>query len=191
MVSRRMASVWVFVLVTAWAGPAWADWLGDFFVSVGRDTARRNCWPEPFIYSDRQATREAFAAEVANGWQRQNVIMDMHFDNGGTQLSEYGRRKVLDILNQAPEQHRAVFVFRGATPQETAVRMATVQQFIAQSAYNGQVAPVYESNRPDDGSPADRIDLVNRKLWASIPDPKLPAESGGGGGSSSSGSSGH
>jgi hypothetical protein len=187
MASRRMGGVWVFLLATAWAAPLWAEPIGEFCTSVVKDFKRRNCWPAPFIYADRQTAREPFAAMIGNGWQRQNLVTDVHFESGGTQLSETGRRKVLTILNEAPEQHRIVYVYRGATPQETAVRIATVGQFVAQSAYGGQLAPVFESSRPDDGWPADRVEMVTRKFQAAFPDPKLPSESSGGGNSSGGG----
>ncbi|MGD0896999.1 MAG: hypothetical protein ABR915_04125 [Thermoguttaceae bacterium] len=191
MIVRRIGRVWVFLLVSVFAGSACAESIGEFWSGICRDFKRRNCWPQPFVYSDRQAVREPLAVMIGNGWQRQNLVGDVHFEGGGTALNEAGRRRVLDILNEAPEQHRIVFVFRGATTQETTVRIATVQQFVAQSAYGGQVAPVVESNRPDDGWPADRIDAVNRKFQAAIPDPKLPASSGGtAGGSGGSGGSG-
>jgi len=73
-------------------------------------------------------------------------------------------------------------VARGATPPETATRLATVRRFVAQSTYGGQVVPVAESNRPGDGWPASRVDLVNRKFEAATPEPKLPGAGGGGGG---------
>jgi hypothetical protein len=190
MTRQRMGGVWVFLLITACTAPLWADPITDFCHSVVQDVKRRNCWPKPFMYSDRQAAREPFALMVNNGWQRQNVLMDIHFESGGTQLSEAGRRKVLDILNVAPAQHRAIYVYRAATPQDTAIRIGTVQQFVAQSAYQGQVAPIFESNRPDEGWPAEQVEMVNRKFQAAMPNPTLSA-AGGGGSGSSGGSSGH
>ncbi|MGA2064419.1 MAG: hypothetical protein ABSG86_05600 [Thermoguttaceae bacterium] len=182
MASRRIGGVWVLLLVTAWTAPAWANPIDDFCTGIVKDFKRRNCWPEPFVYPDRQAVREPFAIMVGNGWQRQNLVADGHFDSGGTELSEAGREKVLEVLNEAPEQHRIVFVARGATPPETATRLATVRRFVAQSTYGGQVVPVAESNRPGDGWPASRVDLVNRKFEAATPEPKLPGAGGGGGG---------
>jgi hypothetical protein len=189
MARRRIGGVGVFLLVAVWAGPLWAGPLCDLGSDLVKNFKRRNCWPEPFVYADRQTAQEPLAAMVGNGWQRQNLVSDVHFENGGAQLNETGRRKVLAILNEAPEQHRIVYVYRGATPQETAVRMATVEQFVAQSAYGGQLAPVYESSRPDNGWPADQVEAVSRKFQASFPDPRLPSEGGGGSSSSSSSSS--
>ena len=180
---------WIGGTVVAWvifvsAVPAGADGLSEFFSSIGRDTKRRNCWPQPFLATDRQAAREPINLMVNNGWQRQNMLSDAHFEAGGSQLSEAGRLKALWIANEAPEQHRVAYVHRAATPQETNVRIQTVQNFIAQSAYPGPLPPVYESNRSDAGSPADRADQINRKFQAAIPDPKLPAPTTGSSGGS-------
>jgi hypothetical protein len=177
---RRNGGMWFFLLVTAWTATVSADPLLNAIASIGRDFKRRNCWPEPFVYSDRQAVREPLAVMVGNGWQRQNLVSDPHFQSGGTELSEAGRRRLLDILNEAPEQHRVIFVYRGASPQETATRIATVQLFVSQSAYGGQAIPVVESSRPGDEWPASRIDAVTRKFEAAVPDPKLPGGGGGG-----------
>lgn len=185
-----MAFRWIAGVVVAWvtltsAVPVTADGFGEFFSSIGRDTKRRNCWPQPFDGYDRQAAREPINLMVSNGWQRQNMLSDAHFEAGGSQLTEAGRLRALWIANEAPEQHRIVYVHRAATPQETNVRIQTVQQLIAQSAYPGLLPPVLESSRSDAGAPADRADLINRKFQAAVPDPKLPPPT-----SSSSGGSG-
>lgn len=71
--------------------PIFAGELGEFLSSVARDTKCRNCWPEPFIYSDRELTRQVMAIQVAAGWERQNLLSDFHFVSGGTELTEAGR----------------------------------------------------------------------------------------------------
>ncbi len=80
---------------------------------------------------------------------------------------------------------------RAANPQETSIRIRTAQLFVAQSAYAGQLAPVLETNRPDYGIPAERVDLITRKALAASPDPKLPQSGSSGGSSGGGGSSGH
>ena len=115
----------------ACALPAQAEWLGEFFHSVGRDFKRRNCWPEPFVYPDRLAVREPFVVMVENGWRSQNMIGDQHFDAATGQLTEAGRLKIRWIINEAPPQHRTIYVYRAVDPQETAARVDSVQQFAA------------------------------------------------------------
>ncbi len=184
-------SVWgaAILVVAGLAGatPAHGQAIRDFVKSVGEDTARRNCWPTPFLYPARQAAREPFATMVANGWERQNQLADQHFDAETGRLTAAGQAKVLWILNDAPYQHRTIFVHRAATTQETASHINTVEQFVTQSVAPCEYPPVLESRRSADGYPADRYDFVARKFQAAMPDPKLaPADTSGGLGGSTS-----
>ena len=145
--------------------PLSAGELGDFLSGIVRDTKQRNCWPEPFVYADREACRQTNAVQVSAGWERQNLLSEFHFLPGGNELTEAGRMRVQWIMNEVPEPHRQIYVHRANTPQETAVRMQTVQRFVAQSPYAVNV-PMLESTRTDDGWPADRIDLLSRKATA-------------------------
>jgi hypothetical protein len=155
------------------AVPTSAQGVREFFDGVDRDIQRRQCWPHPFVEPARQAAREPFVTGVANAWERQNMLSDMHFEAGGDQLNEIGRQKILWIMNDAPEQHRMVFVHRGVTPMDTSKRIQIVQSYIVQNSYDGQYPTVCESKRPDEVSPADRVDWVGRKAITAAPDPKL------------------
>jgi hypothetical protein len=164
------------------------DILGEVGQSVARDFKRRNCWPKPFLCPDRQAVREPFAIMVSNGWQRQNLLGDYYFETGTGQLTESGRLRVLWVLNEAPEQHRVIAVHRGSAPEETAARMAAVQQMVAQNLLAGQAPPsLVETSMSDAGWPANQAELLDRKFMAAIPDPKLPAATTGGGSNGGSG----
>lgn len=178
------------LLVLVYAAPAVAEGVGECVDSIVRDTKRRNCWPIPFMYADRQAARQPFAAVVGNAWEKQNLLSGFHFDAETNQLTEAGRLRVLWILNEAPQQHRVVYVHRAGSPQETILRMQIVEHFVAQSAYGGQLAPVMESNRTDDGSPASRVDIIEKKVLAATPDPKLLTGGGGAGGGGAGGGGG-
>ena len=122
---------------------------------------------------------------VANGWERQNLLLDHHFDPLTGKLTPAGEAKVLSVLHDVPLHHRYVFVHRAATCQETAMRIDTVEQFIVHSVPPAEYPPVLESVRSADGYPAAQADLIAQKFKATSPDPKLmPKDSG----SSSSGS---
>ena len=183
MVGRCIIRLAFTIVVLGSAIPLSAGELGDAVSSVARDFKRRNCWPEPFVYPDRAGVRRAIAIQESAGWERQNLLSEFYFLPGGNELTEAGRMRVQWIMSEVPEQHRQIYVHRAATPQETAVRMLAVQRFVAQSPYAVNV-PVMESTRTDDGSPADRVDLVSRKAVTAAPDPKLI-------GTSSTGTGGH
>jgi hypothetical protein len=186
---RLIIRLLIAAVAIEFTAPIFAGELGEFLSSIARDSKRRNCWPEPFVYPDRQLARQAMAIQVTAGWERQNLLSEFHFTPDGKELTEGGRMRVQWIMSEASEPHRQVYVRRANSPQETAVRMQAVQRFVAQSAYASNV-PVLESTRSDDGWPADRIDTVSRKAATSILEPKL-MNGGVSGGGSGGGSSGH
>ena len=189
MFGRCIIRFAITVVALGYAIPLSAGELGDFLSSIAQDTTRRNCYPEPFLTADRAMARQPWAVQISAGWERQNLLSECHFLPGGTELTEAGRMRVQWIMSEVSEPHRQIYVHRANTPQETAVRMQTVQRFVAQSPYAVNV-PILESTRTDDGWPADRIDLVSRKAVTAALDPKLMG-SGGGGSAGGGGSGGH
>ena len=165
-----------------------ADCITEFFTDIPKDTARRNCWPIPFVYPARQATREPFATKVANGWERQNLLVDAYFDDNGNKLTDTGRVRVNWILFDAPPQHRVIYVHRAIRPEETSARLATVQTYVASVWQGSSQPPILASSVSGEGWSADRVDIVNKKFLQAIPAPQLPAAAQGGS-SSGSGSS--
>ena len=157
MVGRCIIRLAITIVALGYAMPLSAGELGEFLSSIARDTKRRNCWPEPFVYADRAAVRQTMAIQVSAGWERQNLLSDFHFLPGGNELTEAGRMRVQWIMDEVPEPHRQIFVHRADTPQETALRMQAVQHFVAQSPYATNV-PVLESTKPTmDGRPTASI----------------------------------
>ncbi len=167
----------------------WADCGCDFLTSVARDTKRRNCWPNPFACPDRQTVRMPFAIMVSNGWRRQNMLGDFHFEQKTGQLNEAGKLKIRWILYEAPEQHRAIFIHIAQTNEETEARLASVQSVTASLVPRNEMPPIMITSIPDEGSPADRVELIDRKYQSSIPAPRLPPNPNTQSSSSSSGSS--
>jgi len=161
---------------------AQAEWLCNFTRSVVQDFKRRNCWPQPFVDWDRADAAEPFSAMVENGWRQQNLLGDYHFREGTTELTEAGRLKVRWILLEAPEQHRVIYVHRTLSEADTAARVMAVQRCAAE--YHQPSPQIVTTDISPYGWPAERIDTLNRKYQATIPDPRLPKSSGGGGTSS-------
>ena len=85
------------------------------------------------------------------------------------------------IINEASEAHRVIYVHRANSPQETTMRMQTVQRFVAQSPYGAGI-PVLESTRTDDGTPAERINALAVRASGSVMPPTLLGGGGGGSG---------
>ena len=177
----RCLSIVAFTLITlASAAQVSADWL----FGIPTEIKRRQCWPDPFDYADRATVRAPFVTMVANGWRRQNMLGEFHFEAGTGQLTEAGRLKVRWILTTGPQQHRLIYVHVADTGEETAARLAAVQQWAAQVAPN-DVPPILATAIPDDGWPADQVDAIGRKYQQTIPSPRLPAMSSGSNGTNS------
>jgi hypothetical protein len=185
----RFLSVVGFVLIALGsATQASADWCLGIFDSVARDVKRRQCWPDPFDCADRGTVRAPFVTMVANGWRRQNMLGEFHFEPETGQLTEAGRLKVRWILITGPQQHRLIYVHMADTNEETSARIAAVRQWATQIAPN-DLPPVLPTSISDDGWPADQVDAIARKFRDSAyPQLELPGlPKGGTGGSGSSG----
>jgi hypothetical protein len=140
---------------------------------IGVETVRNNCWPMPFTAWDRAAVASPFAVMVENGWRKQNMLADHHFDGTGAALNDAGRNKLRWILNEAPEQHRTIYVRRAESLEKSAARYAAVQQAAAGLAPPGARILVLETNLTPAGWPAERIEMIGRKFQASTPEPRL------------------
>jgi hypothetical protein len=155
--------------------PVQAQCLENFVNSCLRDCKRNNCWPEPFVRTDRAAVRIPFDIMIHRGWQEQNLISGHYFKEDGTELNEAGQVKVRWILTDAPRQHRTIYVQFGSTPQQTATRVAAVQdmagRYVTASEQMPQVVPVAMSAA---SWSAEQADAVGRKFQSTMPDPRLP-----------------
>ena len=167
-----------------WPGPAKGP-----LCSLGIETARSNCWPRPFTCWDQATVSAPFAVMIENGWRKQNLLADHHFDGTGTALNDAGKNKLRWILTEAPEQHRAIYVRRAESPEKTTARFAAVQEAAAGLAMPGERVAIVQTNVAPAGWPAERVDTIGRKFQASTPEPRLTKADGSGGGSSSSGNS--
>ena len=185
----RFFAVIGFVLISlSCASQVSADMCTSFFNSIVKDVKRRQCWPAPFSAPDRAAARLPFSMMVANGWRRQNMLGEFHFEPGTGQLTEAGRLKVRWILTTGPEQHRLIYVHVADSDRETVARMAAVQNLAIQITPTN-LPPVMATSIAEEGWSANQVDFIQRKYMISQPAPKLPsgstggAASGGGGGS--------
>ena len=121
MTIRHFSLLLVVVAGLSATPPVEGQLLGEY----GRCFLQVNKWPEPWICPDRQSVRAPMAVMAANGWRRQNMLTDLHFTDNN-QLTEAGELLVRWILYEAPQTRRAIYVHRGTTAEDTAVRMAAV-----------------------------------------------------------------
>jgi hypothetical protein len=189
MPTRFLAIVGLALITLGFAVQASAEIICGIVHSIVQDTKREQCWPKPFMGPDRATVREPFIIQVNNGWRRQNMLGEYHFEAGTGQLTEAGRLKVRWILTACPQQHRQIYVHIADADEETTARVASVQKLASRIAPN-TLTPIMTTTISEEGWPADQVDLIDRKFQATTPAPRLPAKtdnSGSGGSSSSSG----
>ena len=178
-----MSARWLSVLGSAMVVLGLAEQLSAEILatacnSIATDVKRRQCWPEPFAGPDRASVRAPLAKQVANGWRRQNMLGEFHFDEGG-QLNEAGRNKVRWILTSCPQQHRLIYVHTAEKSEDTANRMASVQQLAAEVTPSN-IPPIMFTSIADNSWPADQVDAIGRAYMKTIAEKvRLPAASSG------------
>lgn len=175
MIGRLFLIGTLSLLGVATTTAAQANWITECCNSVIRDFKRRQCWPQPFVCPDRAAARAPFAVMVNNGWRRQNMLGEYHFRPEDGNLTEAGKLKVHWILTAAPQEHRTVFVHSATDATTTAARIDSVQQYAAKIVPDGDLPSVQLTDIPEVGWPADQVNAIGQRLYATMPDPRLPA----------------
>ena len=180
----RLGSIVLLVIVClGTATPAKAQWFEKFFDRFKRDYHRNKMWPEPFLQADRQATMAPFAIQTANGWRRQNLISDYHFQDS-EQLTLAGEIKLRYILTQMPPGRRTVFVQQGTSAEVTQGRLAAVDK--PRRTWFRRARWLRSSSRtcPMTAGRRKTSMPITRKYNSSRPDPRLSSggmSSGSGG----------
>lgn len=140
-------------------------------------------WPRVYIPPARRSVCATYNAMVNNGWRRQNLLGNYHFDKETNELTTAGKLKVNWILSQAPVQHRNVFVQRGNKELQTTARIAAVHEHAGgMSPSVGQV-DVNDTHIVAEGHLASSVDSIFVGYEANRLPPVLPTSTGGGGSS--------
>jgi hypothetical protein len=133
-------------------------------------------WPKQYITPSRRGICQSFDTMTNNGWRRHNLLSKFHFDPQTGELNEAGRFKTEWTLTQAPPQHRTLYVERTIDQQQTADRVAAVQNYAA--TMNHSVgADVQETHVREHGHPAGTVDAVFTGFRANQMPPMLPQAS--------------
>jgi len=132
-------------------------------------------WPRIFIPAARSSVCSTYDAMVNNGWRRQNLLGNYHFDARTNELTDAGKLKVNWILSQAPMQRRNVFVQRGGEEVQTTARIAAVHDYSAQLAHGTAPMSVNDTHIVAEGHSAGSVDNVFTGYQANRLPPVLPA----------------
>lgn len=154
-----------------------ADW-HSFWQRFHLDYHRNNAWPHPFREMSAAQTRAPFEIQRNNGWQLHNTISHELFRPGDGALTYAGQKQLENILTHVPQEHRTVFVVRGATKAETDARIAAVQSSLERMRPDGTAPPVLIIDRAPATSSGEIAAALNRLRIDTMPKPQLPERDG-------------
>ncbi len=173
---RTICTLLSLLSLASTAPTAEAGWgLFSPWHSFKREYCENKNWPRQYVYADRATTQAPFDMMVANGWRRQNLMGEHHFDPNTGVITQSGKLQIRWILTQAPPQHRSIFVQRGENPAETAARVQLVKQLAQTFVAPGEVVNVQETHLMAEGRPAEAVDSTHIRFHESQPAPVLPA----------------
>jgi len=140
-------------------------------------------WPRLYIPPARRSVCATYNAMVNNGWRRQNLLGDYHFNNDTNELTSAGKLKVNWILSQAPVERRNVFVQRGSKSLQTTARLSAVHDYADNMSPSVGQIEVNDTHIVAEGHAASSVDSVFVGYEANRLPPVLPASTAGGGSS--------
>jgi hypothetical protein len=120
---------------------------------------------------------------VHNGWRRQNMLSEHHFEEDLSGLNEAGRLKVRWIMTVAPRHHRTIYVQRGETAEGTEARTAAIEEYAVRFIEGDHLPEVVPTSIDASGWPGSRVDMIDRAWAESAPSPRMPEPSNEYGGS--------
>ena len=132
-------------------------------------------WPSQFIPAARRGVWSSYETIVNNGWRRQNLLGDYHFDPDTNELTEAGQLKVKWILTQAPAHRRSIFVQRAADQSRTATRVASVHAWASNMSPAVGSVDVNDTHIVAEGHLAETVDNIFVGYQKNQPPPVLPA----------------
>jgi hypothetical protein len=132
-------------------------------------------WPSIYIPPARRGICDTYAVMINNGWRRQNLLGDYHFDPETNELTKAGEMKVQWILTQAPPNRRSVFVQRAENEMLTASRVAYVNQYAANLSPAVGGIDVNDTHIVAEGRSASAVDNMFVGFQANMLPPVLPA----------------
>ncbi len=131
-------------------------------------------WPTPFTGQDLNAVTSYFNIQRENGWRLHNTVGNVLFDPQSNCLTGAGKDHVRSIVTTNPSARREIFVLHGATPQQTAQRIESVQVAVSTLLPTGELPQIYTTDRDAPGSRGDYQTKVYRDMMTKLPGPVLP-----------------
>jgi len=143
-------------------------------------------WPWPYFCDDRRYVRSLSDTQIGVGWMTETTLYSYHFAEETNLLTDAGRLHLRWVIENAPPQHRAVYVQAAESADASQARLAAVQKSAAEFAASGSVPPITLRVTSPLGRPALEVDAIRRAEIGSIPEPRIPIEAQATGTSASS-----
>ena len=109
-----------------------AVWFEDTYHNIKRGYHRNEAWPFPFFCPDRASVREPFRIMVDNGWRRQNLLGEHHFNAETNRLTTAGELRA--------EHHSAGVVQRGDAKEVPGHAVGRTGRVFAAASHERDVA---------------------------------------------------
>jgi hypothetical protein len=132
-----------------------------------------NMWPNQYVPTARCSVNSAYTAMINNGWRRQNLLGDYHFEAGSNELTTAGKLKSKWILTQAPQDRRMIFVERGADQSQTASRIAAIHSWASNQSPVMEPVQVNDTHIVSEGHTAGSVDSIFVGFQTNQPAPVL------------------
>lgn len=165
------------------------QWWHDFHHQFETHRRRMNAWPHPFAVEERELVRSPFRTMVDNGWKLQNTLSDHLFTTEENRLTYAGQLKLRWILTQVPPHRRQVYVLEAHRREDTATRVSSVYEHLAEIAPHA-ACPVFVTQIAPRGGDGSYLNDMDQAYKAALPSPSLPGMSSGSGESTGDASSG-
>ncbi|MEX0702934.1 MAG: hypothetical protein WD069_12640 [Planctomycetales bacterium] len=143
-------------------------------------------WPYPYVCDDRAYVRSVLALQEQNGWTEATTLYEYHFDADTQQVNQPGRLHLRWILQNPRPEYRLIYVQTADTPDVTQARLDSARAAAIELAGEANLPPIMPRVTDPLGRPAREIDLIQRAIFDTVPQPRiqynaLPSGAGGGG----------
>lgn len=143
-------------------------------------------WPYPYICEDRRYVNSLSQSQINNGWMTETTLYSYHFNEETNELTDAGRLHLQWILQDAPPEHRMVWVQTAPSKDVAAIQLASVRAAAVEMVGEENLPGISHRVTTPTGRPALEVDAIRRLEIQSIPEPRividaLPTGTGGGG----------
>lgn len=143
-------------------------------------------WPYPYICEDRSYVRNLQQTQINNGWINETTLYSYYFNEETNELTDSGKHHLRWILENAPPEHRMVWVQTAPTKEITQAQLAVVRAAAITMVGEEGLPGISSRVTSPTGRPALEVDAIRRLEIQTIPEPRivieaLPTGTGSGG----------